>query len=303
MKKFAFEIIGARRLASGERPVPIGLELHQKLQEALKDRGWGIFWVSNFDKSAVGRALFPIRTAPAGLMQFIEKLHPLYLLAMPWGTALYYDEDDNALHYIASTPEALEEVFFSDLPDDRRGELREQLNAAVAVLRDLGKDLVGPPPAERFRGYQFPASKQPGRESYAEIIFERALQAGESPKEAVEAVAGKMGDGLNHAFHWHVSGMAPVSDTARIVMTCHAAYARLAMEMGTYHCPALPCTTVAYAEGDRVKAAMLKPLHMFKTFFRDVPWWTGIRYIRFPVVVRREIHECLCHYLDCNPAS
>jgi len=278
------------------------LLVHQKLQEALQQEGWGIFWASNFDKSAVGRGLFPIRTAPASLMQEVEKLHPLYLLGMPWGTALYFDEEENAVNYIIASPAAIEEVFFSDLPDNRRGGLRDLLNSAADVLRKLGKEIVGTPPGDRFRGYRFPDKKQPGRDSYGEIIFERPLRSGETGKDAVEEVAGKMGDGLNHTFHWHVSGMAPVSDTAKIVMTCHTAYARLAMEMGTYHCPALPCTTVAYAEDGKVKAAMLKPIHMFKTFFRDVPWWIGIRYIRFPVVVRKEIRDCLCSYLDCKQA-
>lgn len=299
MEKRVFEIVGSRRLGTGERAVPVGLGLHQELQDALKQKGWGIFWVSNFDKSAVGRGLFPIRTAPTSLMQEIEKLHPLYLLGMPWGTALYFDEADNAVNYIISSPAAIEEVFFSDLPDNRRGDLRDLLNSAADVLRKLGKEIVGTPVGDRFRGYRFPDKKQPGRDSYGEIFFERPLGSGETEKAAVKEVAGKMGDGLNHAFHWHVSGMAPVSDTAKIVMTCHAAYARLAMQMGTYHCPALPCTTVAYTENGTVKAAMLKPLHMFKTFFRDVPWWVGIRYVRFPFVVRREIRECLCSYLDC----
>ena len=91
-----------------------------------------------------------------------------------------------------------------------------------------------------------------------------------------------------------------MSESAKIVMTCHAAYARLAMQMGTYHCPALPCTTVAYFEDGLVKAAMLKPIHMFRTFFADVPWTTGIRYVRFPFIVRREIRDRLCMYLDCE---
>ena len=109
-----------------------------------------------------------------------------------------------------------------------------------------------------------------------------------------------MAEGLDNTFYWHVSGVAPVSDTAIITMTCHVPYARLAMEMGTYHCPALPCTALAYAEGGQVKAAMLKPIHMFKTFFRDVPITTGLKYVRFPFAVRKEIATCLCRYLDCS---
>ncbi len=302
MEKRAFEIVGSRRLSAGERAVPISSELHQHLQGALEENGWGVFWSANADKSAMGRSLFPIRTAPPSLMQEIGKLHPLHLLGMPWGTALYLDEEENVVNYIISSPAAIEEVFFSDLPDDRRSDLRDLLQSAADALRKLGREIVGAPVGERFRGYRFPDRRQPGRDDYGEIVFERALRAGESARDAVDEVAGKMSDGLNHAFHWHVSGMAPVADTARIVMTCHAGYARLAMEMGTYHCPALPCTTVAYVENGKVKAAMLKPLHMFKTFFRDVPWWVGIRYIRFPVVVRREIRDCLCSYLDCRQA-
>jgi len=300
MEKYAFEIVGSRRLENKEEPIPLTAELQKKVQDALKAQGWGIFWSTNFDRAAVGHCLFPIRTAPPDLMQEIEQLSPLYLLGMPWGTALYLDESANTVNLIISSPAAIEEVFFSDLQGDEREKLHGRLNDAADVLRKVGAEVVGEPTGERLKGYRFPNKKIASKETYAEVVFERPLNAGESPKDAVEDVAKKMSDGLENTFYWHVSGIAPVSDTAKIIMTCHVAYAHLAMEMGTYHCPALPCTTVAFAENGRVKAAMLKPIHMFKTFFRDVPWWTAAKYWRFPLQVRKEIRNCLCKYLACK---
>lgn len=300
MEHYAFEIIGSRRLETGEEPIPLTVGLQAQLEEALAAEAWEIAWKTNFDRAAVGHCLFPIRTAPVSLMQQVEQLSPLYLLGMPWGTALYLDEATRVIHYIISSPAALLEVFFSDLPEEERRELEQSLERAADVLRRLAGDIVGTPVEPRDKGYRFPEKRQPAKEFYADILFERSLRSGESPKEAVEEVAEKMHAGLENTFYWHVSGTAPVSDTATIVMSCQPLYAHLAMEMGTYHCPALPCTAVAYAKGDRVTGAMLKPIHMFKTFFADVPWWIAVKYVKFPFSVHREIRDCLCRYLECR---
>ena len=298
MHRHAFEIVGSRRLSRHEEPIPITAALHQQVQEALSAREWGVFWNTNFDRAGVGASLFPFRTAPAWLMMEVERLSPLYLLGMPWGAALYLDEMTRTINLVVSSPTAIREVFFADLYGTHVEELDRKLGEGADVLRQVGKEVVGEVLDEPVKGYRFPQRKQASKEKYAEVLFERALHPGESAAEAVADVAGKMEDGLEHTFYWHVSGVAPVSDTARIIMTCHVPYARLAMQMGTYHCPALPCTAIAYAEDGKVKAAMLKPIHMFRTFFRDVPLLTGLRYVRFPFAVRKEISACLSKYLN-----